>query len=443
MARKVKLPREPVTAQIEKLSHDGRGIAYINGKATFIEGALPGETVSFHYTLMKGKFAEGLVHSVIVAAHNRITPKCAVYDLCGGCNLQHLAPDAQIAHKQAVLAEQLQHFGKVVPKAWLPPLQANSWGYRRKARLGARHVSKKGGALVGFREKNGRFLVDMQACEVLHPLVGKKIHILREWLNTLEGVENIPQFEVAIDDTHVALIMRHLKPLSAKDMVNIKAFAAREDFWFYLQPHGPDSIHRIWPESGEASLCYTLPQYQINIRFAPSDFTQVNQDINLKMVDLAMALLKPEKTDSVLDLFCGLGNFTLPIARLAKSVFGVEGDASMTRLALENAQLNGISNVRYEAANLFEDVSDKAFMQNTYDKILLDPPRAGAEAIVKQFGRLKARRIVYVSCNPATLARDAGILVNESGFTLETVGVMDMFPHTAHVESIALFSKGG
>jgi 23S rRNA (uracil1939-C5)-methyltransferase len=372
---------------------------------------------------------------------DRVEPPCAVYGKCGGCSLQHIAPKAQIHFKQNVLSEQFQHFGKVSPQEWLPSLQAEVWGYRHKGRLSVKFVQKKGGALVGFRENDPRYITDMQRCEVLHPLVGERIQLLREWIGSLEAAAEIPQLEVAVDDTRLAIILRHLKPLSEKDLTTIREFANQHNIWMYLQPKGPDSIHLLYPEQHDDLLSYSLPKHNIVMQFHPNDFTQVNMSLNRSMIDLALELLEIKPEDRVLDLFCGLGNFTLPLARLASEVVGVEGDEKMTTRAGLNAERNAIKNVKFYAANLFEDVSSQSFMQQQYDKILLDPPRAGAEQIVAQLSKLKAKRIVYISCNPATLARDAGILVNDLGYKLEKAGVMDMFPHTSHVESIAVFTK--
>lgn len=432
---------QEATATIAKLSHEGRGIAYVDGKATFINNALPGEVVRFRYVRRKSQFDEGHLIEIITPSKDRMEPPCAVFGKCGGCSLQHIAPHAQIQFKQEVLAEQFKHFGQVSPKSWLEPLQANVWGYRHKGRLSVKYVAKKGGAMVGFRENDPRYITDMHRCEVLHPKIGENIGLFREWLSTLEAAADIPQLEVAVDDQVAALVIRHLKPLSEQDQIKIEKFAKEHDFWIYLQPKGPDSIYLLYPKQEDDLLRYSLPAHRIEMRFHPNDFTQVNMSLNRPMLDLAMQLLELTPNDNVLDLFCGLGNFTLPIARYAKSVVGVEGDAKMIERAALNAKHNGLDNVSFYAANLFEDSSNQAFMNQSYDKILLDPPRAGAEQMVSQLARLKAKKIVYISCNPATLARDAGILVNQLGYILEQAGVMDMFPHTSHVESIALFTK--
>ena len=440
-----KFSKEPVMAEIDKLSHEGRGIAIIDGKTTFIRGALPGERVMFQYTSKRGQFDEGQVLEVLQASPDRVQAKCAVFGICGGCGLQHLTVKQQIAHKQSVLVSHFQHFGhNIKPEEWLAPLQVNEWGYRYKARLGMRNVEKKGGVLVGFRETNGRYLTDMNRCEVMHPSIGGNIQAMRQWLNDLDAKTTIPQIEVAIDDYRTAIIIRHLEALSEPDKQKIIAFAKEKGWWVYLQSKGPDTVRKFFPDTKEVMddrLSYSHPNHTVDIFFQPQDFTQVNLALNRAMVDLVIGLLDLQQDDKVLDLFCGLGNFTLPLARYVKWVVGVEGDEPMTQRALQNAQHNGITNVEFHVANLFEDVSEQSFIKHKYDKVLLDPPRAGAEAIMHQLKKLKAKRIVYVSCNPATLARDAGILVNDYGYKLVKAGVMDMFPHTAHVESIALFEK--
>jgi 23S rRNA (uracil1939-C5)-methyltransferase len=435
-----KLPEATEPATIHALSHEGRGIANVNGKTTFIRGALPDESVQYHYTQCRGKFDEAAVDEVLTASPDRVRPKCEVFGRCGGCSLQHLHHDKQLIHKQQVLAEHFAHFGQVSPKTWLKPLTAAQWGYRRKARLGVRHVPKKGGVLVGFREQDGRFLTDMSRCEVLHPSVGESIQLLRDWLGTLAARDQIPQLEVAVDDQHTAMIIRHLQPLSDHDLCVIKAFAQQQNWWVYLQSKGPDTITLFWPEQDNAQLSYQLAKHQITVQFYPQDFTQVNHELNHQMVDQALALLDLQPSDRVLDLFCGLGNFSLPIARYAKAVVGVEGDPAMAVRALKNAQHNQIENAQFYAANLFEALADLPFSHQAFDKVLLDPPRAGAEMVMHWVAQQHIARVVYVSCNPATLARDIGILVNEYGYQLEQAGIMDMFAHTSHVESIALLT---
>ncbi len=440
--RRQKLPQELVIADILRLSHEGRGITEVKGKTVFVDGALPGEQVSFQYTRCHRQYDEAKVIEVFKPSSDRVQPPCAVFGLCGGCSLQHMNSSAQIKHKQNVLADQFEHFGHVTPQKWISPLTANQFGYRHKARLGVRYVIKKGGVLVGFREKNGHFLTDMSRCEILHPSVGDHITELRQWLETLTAKDQIPQLEVAIDDKKTALIIRHLCELSPQDIENISQFAQTNEFWIYLQPKGPDSIHPIWPKNAaKTGLYYELPTHNIRVNFQPQDFTQVNTKLNQQMVNLALQKLELNADDVVLDLFCGLGNFSLPIARYAKKVIGVEGDEPMTMRALANAQYNQLTNTEFHAANLFDEQFDDHFLKRGANKLLLDPPRAGAEAVIKRIGLNSINHIVYISCNPATLARDAGLLVNEQGFKLVEAGVIDMFPHTTHVESIAVFKR--
>lgn len=429
------------TVDIKSLSHDGRGIAEINGKTTFISGAINGETVICQLTKKHSRYNEAEVTEVISASPERVTPLCAHAGVCGGCSLQHMNIDAQIRLKQSALLEQLKHFGKVIPESVLPPIIGNPWHYRRKARLGVRYVRKKERVLVGFREKFSNFLTDVQACPVLHETVGTKIKDLTDLIRSLMQFEHIPQIEVAVSDTETALIFRHLMPLPEEDIAKLCAFAETHNMHFYLQPNPPEKIRKIWPKNSSEKLSYSLPEYELDMQFYPLDFIQVNGEINKLMLKQALQLLEPQSTDTVLDLFCGLGNFTLPLARYAQHVIGVEGGTEMVARAKENAQHNNISNVEFYAANLMEPTSDAPWMQKKYDKILLDPPRTGAKEILPFLPKFAAKRIVYVSCNPATLARDAGELVYNYGYKLKQVGVVNMFPHTTHIEAIALFMK--
>lgn len=413
------------------------------GELFFVEGALPGETVQVEVYRKTSKVMEARVVEVVTASKDRIAPKCAVFGLCGGCSLQHMPPEQQIAFKQAMLADQFQHLAGVQPKIWLSPLQKDIFGYRTKARLGVKYVVKKGGVLIGFREKGGKYLTQMSRCEVLHPVLGENLESLKAWVMSLSIREHIPQFECAVDDSSAALIVRHLEPFTEDDLQKTRDFVDQfpHPLIIYLQSKGPDTVKRFYPEGPEL-MSYRLPDDDLTFSFAPMDFTQVNQSLNPVMVKQALALLELKPEDLVLDLFCGLGNFTLPLARQAKHVVGVEGDAAMTARALMNAEQNGISNVEFFAENLFEPFADKAFFKKyAYDKVLLDPPRAGAlEACTElvNLGKKKPQKIVYVSCNPATLARDAGVLV-KGGYVMTHGGVMDMFPHTEHVESMAVF----
>jgi 23S rRNA (uracil1939-C5)-methyltransferase len=340
------------------------------------------------------------------------------------------------------LLEQFEHLGKVIPKHVMPPLQADSEGYRRKARLGVRYVTKKQSVLVGFREQQSGFLAELNQCKVLHPSVGERIMSLREMLTQLTVRDKIAQIEVAVGDEKTALVFRNLEPLTAEDEKQLCDFAELHDVYIYLQPKGIDSVYPLYPQNLPLeSLSYSLPDENVSFQFATHDFTQVNSAINRKMVQQAMDWLQPKADDEVLDLFCGLGNFTLPLAKRAKHVVGVEGSDSLVKRAKNNAQIQGIFNTEYYVANLAEQPLEHIWMQRDYDKILLDPPRSGAMEIIQALNLKRTQSIVYVSCNPATLARDAGILVNEKGFKLVQAGVMDMFPHTAHVESMALFER--
>ncbi len=429
-----------VEAHIESLTLEGQGVARIDGKAVFIEGALPGETVAFRYTSYKQKHDEGKVETLLVPSSERVEPKCAHFGVCGACTWQHIALDAQIQHKQQAMLNNLKHIGKVEPESVFEPLVADGWAYRRKARLGVRWVKAKGKALVGFREKDGRFLADLSRCEILHPTLGEHLTDFQDLITGLEARETIPQIEVAVGDNATALVVRHMEPLSDSDRTQLLEFAREFNYQLYLQPKGPDTVHCIYPQSPE--LYYEHPQFNTRVKFAPLDFFQVNQALNRKMVVRALELLAPQPTDTVLDLFCGLGNFTLPLARQAAEVIGVEGDMAMVERARAAAHANDIHNTDYYACNLMaEDLGREPWLKRRYDKILLDPPRAGAKEVIAQMGKLKASRIVYVSCDPATLARDAGELVHTHGYCLVGAGVMDMFPHTSHVESIAVFER--
>ncbi|HFC92817.1 MAG TPA: 23S rRNA (uracil(1939)-C(5))-methyltransferase RlmD [Leucothrix mucor] len=435
--RRQKLPQEPVEAIIESLSQDGKGVTHIDNKAVFISGALPSEKVTFIYTSKRRSHDEGIVHEVLEASDERVEPKCPYFSICGGCNLQHLASDAQIKHKQKAMLDALKHIGHVEPVEVFEPMTGEQWGYRRKARLGVRHVRKKGRVLVGFREKQGGFLAEIDSCEVLHDSVGKNLPAFQDLIYGMDAREQLPQIEVAVGDNATALIVRHLEPLSESDFDKWMAFAKEHDYQLYLQPKGPDTVHLIYPESAE--LFYEHPDFNTKVMFGPQDFFQVNTSINLQMVPRAVELLQLTGNETVLDLFCGLGNFTLPIARHAAHVTGVEGDDIMVMRARQTAQANQIENTDYYSCDLMGDMKGEPWLKKQYDCILLDPPRSGAKEVIEHFGKLKAKRIVYVSCHPATLARDADVLVNTQGYKLLGAGIMDMFPHTAHVESIAVF----
>lgn len=439
-SRKPRLPVEPIEASIESLSHDGRGVARIEGKTVFIDGALPGERVLAKLVERHRKYDEAAVVEVLQAAPQRVEPKCPHAGVCGGCSLQHMEAQAQIDAKQQVLLGNLKHIGKVEPAEVLPPLRGPHWGYRTKARLGAKYVRKKGRMLVGFREKHKPYLAELTRCDVLHPHIGERITELAEMLEGMEARERIPQIEIAVGDDAAALVFRNLDALSDKDQAHLCAYGERTGLHIYLQPAGPDSVYLLWPET--STLGYGLPDHDLRLQFLPTDFTQVNRDINQSMIKLAIGMLDPQPTDRVLDLFCGLGNFTLPLAQRCAQVVGVEGDMGLVQRARDNAARNGITNAEFHVANLAEDVTIYPWLKQPFDKLLLDPPRSGALEMIPAIAKLGVKRIVYVSCNPASLARDAGLLVNEHGYRLIKAGVMDMFPHTTHVESIALFENG-
>lgn len=437
--RRKPLPKEPVEIVIDRLGHDGRGIGSIDGKTVFVDGALPGETVECLYTSKRSKFDEARATKITNAAAQRVEPPCEHASLCGGCSLQHMSNDAQVALKEGVLLEQLKHFGQSEPEVVLSVLRADTLGYRRKARLGARYVTKKESTLVGFREKRSSFLAELNQCEVLIPVIGKNITGLRELINGLSCRSEIPQLEVSAGDTETVLIVRHLAELPQVDLDQIVKFSKDNGLWLYLQPGGYETLHKVWPADDVNRLSYSLPTHDVELLFHPLDFTQVNASINQLMVDQALRLLDVSEKETVLDLFCGLGNFTIPLAKYGAHVTGVEGSEAMVERGLENASHNGVlEKVAFYAANLDDDFSEKPWAQTIYDKLLIDPPRSGALKIVENIERFKAKRIVYVSCNPATLARDAGIL-KDKGYRLTQAGVMDMFPHTTHVESMAVF----
>ncbi|EIC23411.1 23S rRNA (uracil(1939)-C(5))-methyltransferase RlmD [Thiorhodovibrio frisius] len=447
MSKKKPLPQEPIEAEIGDLSHDGRGVAHVDGKAVFVQGALAGERVRFRLTRRQRRHDEGEVVEVLSASPDRVTPRCAHFGLCGGCALQHLDPAAQIGMKQEVLAAALERIGKVRPETWLPQLVAEHWGYRRKARLGVRYVAKKGRVLVGFRERRSSFVADLARCEVLHPAVGERLTELAELIGSLSIRERIAQIEMAQGDGPVVLIFRVLEPPTPGDIDLLQAFAARTGLHVYLQPGG---IETVAPLPGQqAELSYALPAQDVTLAFEPNDFTQVNLELNRLLVARALEQLDPGPGDRVLDLFCGLGNFTLPIARRAGLVLGVEGDAGLVERARANAGRNGLddSRVRFERADLYSETPDQDaagpwdWSRQSFDLALIDPPRSGALQVLDALAATGIRRLVYVSCYPGTLARDAGYLVANHGFRLEAAGVMDMFPHTAHVESLAVFER--
>ena len=438
--RRKKIPSEPFTAHIESLSHDGQGISRIDGKTTFIFGALPSEEVRFIYQEKKSQYDKGYCIDVIKPATIRTEPKCQHYELCGGCSMQHVEPKAQIETKEKILVDLLNHHCGQNNAEVLSPLRGPHWGYRHKTRLSVRYVQKKESVLVGFRERrSGRFIANIDECHVLHPKVGKLIDKLKSLIASLSNYSDIAQIEVACTSEQTVLILRHLSALTTDDLDKLKALAKEEAVIWYLQPGGEESIH---PLEEAVELSYEFKQLGLKFQFKPTDFTQVNPEINEKMVEQALNLLDIKKDERVLDLFCGLGNFSLPMALHAKEVIGVEGDEKMVARAASNAKMNNIDNAQFFKANLFDSIVAAPWLKGKFDKLLIDPPRSGALNIANELHLIKPKRIVYVSCSPQTLARDAALIIDK-GYRLDSYGVMDMFPHTAHVESIAVFNKTG
>ena len=441
--RKKRLPEEPVEVEISALSNEGRGIAHVDDRTVFIDQALQGERVLFKYTRLTSKIAEGRAVEVLTPSPLRVDPVCSAFEMCGGCSLQHMSSEAQIDLKQSMLLDQLEQNG-VKPEQVIPPLLGPEYGYRHKARLGVRYVHKKETVLVGFRERNSSFITETQRCEVLHPSVGGIISEIADCINKMDAKRSIPQIEVAVGDEQTVLVFRHLEALNDADRQLLTGFCKSHSLVCYLQAGKPDQLELLYPQQADP-LFYMLPAASgddLKIEFQPSDFTQVNPDINRRMVANAIEYLSLKKTDTVLDLFSGLGNFALAMARGCGKVVAVEGSLVMVRKARDNAELNGIENAEFCYADLYGDeVAAAPWLKQKYDKILLDPPRSGATEILPSLKKMEASTIVYVSCHPATLARDAAVLVNDLGYKLKKAGIMNMFPHTGHVESIAVFEK--
>lgn len=435
--RKRKLPEGSFTAQVTALDHEGRGVARIDGKVTFIADALPGETVEFKYLSQRRDKDEGQVTAVLVASPDRVTPPCAHFGVCGGCALQHLAPAKQIEWKQHELMQTLQRIGKVTPREVAPALMGNDLGYRRRARVGAKFVEKKGGTLVGFRERGCSFLAKLDSCKVLDPRVGEKLTAIARMIDTLSVRAAIPQIEMAAAD-HVVLVFRVLETPTEADRATLAAFAKEHGFEILLQPGGLDSIV---PLTGERwPLHYSPDGSEAQLHFLPADFIQVNGPLSQAMVRQSMDWLAPQPGDRVLELFAGLGNFTVPLAKTGAEVTAVEGDKGLVARGDANCRANGVGSVQWHVADLFKPDPQAPYLQAQFDLALIDPPRAGAIEIMPLLIAKKPKRILYVSCHPATLARDAALLV-EGGYVLTKAGAMDMFPHTSHVESMALFER--
>jgi len=429
----------PFATLIDDLSHEGRGVARVDGKVVFVEDALPGERVLARRSRRGRDYDEAVLVEVLEASPDRVEPRCRHFGVCGGCVLQHLAPAAQIAAKQKQLLENLRRIGGLQPDRVLAPLVAQAWGYRRKARLSVKDVPKKGRVLVGFRERQPRFIADVRDCPVLDPRVGPLVGALGELVGRLQSASRIAQIEVAAGDGMPALVFRNLVDLGEADRSLLSEFGREHGLAIYLQPGGADSVRLLWP--AQHALAFTLAAEGLSYRFEPLDFIQVNGALNEAMIGQALALLAPGPDQHVLDLFCGLGNFSLPIARRAGRVTGIEGDAGLVARAAANATANGIGNAQFLAVDLAGDLRDAPWAGRGIDAVLIDPPRTGAQAVLEQLRFPDAARLVYVSCHPGSLARDARLLVERHGYRLAAAGVMDMFPHTAHVESIALFER--
>ena len=437
--------REPETALIESVTHDGKGIAALEGKKVFVAGALPGETVRFRRRKRKRNFDEAELLEVLEASSARIEPRCAAYGTCGGCSLQHTSGEQQRAIKQQALVDNFERIGKVEPQRWLEPLYDDSvdgsWNYRRRARLAVKDVAGKGRVLVGFRERHAPYLTDMHRCEVLAQPVDGLIDPLSDLIGKLSIRKRLPQIEVAVADNAVALLFRVLDPPTEDDRAELRRFADQHGVRVLLQPGGLDSVTPLHPEQPWDPLSYGLPDFDVTINFDASDFVQINARVNQRMVSETVRLLQIGEDDRVLDLYCGIGNFSLPMARSARQVLGVEGEMHQVRRAADNALLNGIDNCEFRCADLSKVDGSESWLKAGWDRVLLDPARSGAAELIGQMNKIGARRIVYVSCHPGTLARDAATLVQQQGYRLEAAGIIDMFAHTGHVESLAVFQK--
>jgi 23S rRNA (uracil1939-C5)-methyltransferase len=431
--------RAPEQVTIVDLSHEGRGVARVDGKAIFVDDALPGEVVQIVRVRRMRSYDEARLEKIVEPSPDRVTPPCAHYGMCGGCALQHVSSERQLALKQKQLLEELARIGHVEPAQVIAPLQANSWNYRRRARLGVRWVHKKERTLVGFRERNTSFIAELKSCAVLRPPLDKLIEPLGVLISALSVRARLAQIEAAVADNATALVFRVLDDPTSEDRAAMLAFGVQHQVDIYLQPGGYETIAPLAADA--KSLYYRLPAFDVELQFAPSDFIQVNGELNERMTALAVELLQVQSTHAVLDLFCGLGNFSLPLARRASSVLGLEGDTGLVERARANALRNAITNAEFLATNLMAEEQDATWTRQRYDRVLVDPPRAGAREVLPVIAKCGTKRVVYVSCHPGSLARDAGILVKDYGFKLLAAGIMDMFPQTAHVESIAVFEK--
>lgn len=440
MSRRAKLIAEPEQGSVAALTHEGEGIVRA-GKTAFVGGALPGERIRFRRVRRHRSHDEGQLLEVIESSPDRVTPRCSHFGVCGGCALQHLSADRQIEIKQLELRDALERVAKVTPATWLEPLRGPQWGYRRRARLGARYVPKKGRVVVGFRERLAPYIAVLDHCEVLAPPVGALIGPLSAMLTGLATREHIPQIEVAIAQNVTALVFRVLRPLPEGDVAALREFAEQHRLRIYLQTGGLGSVAPLDADPNPEPLRYSLPEFGVDYDFAPTDFVQINAAINESMVSRVISLLELDAGSRVLDLYCGLGNFTLPLARRAAAVLGIEGDAALIERARHNAAVNGFTNVQFLAADLTQPLPVNApYLANGFTHLVLDPPRAGALEVMPTIAHLAPRKVAYISCHPGSLARDIGVLVHEFGFALRAAGVLDMFPHTAHVESMAILT---
>jgi 23S rRNA (uracil1939-C5)-methyltransferase len=437
----MKLETPPRVAHVESVDQEGRGVARVDGKAIFIAGALPGETVEFSSYQRKPNYELAEAGRILQASSSRVVPRCPHYGVCGGCSYQHLELRAQVAAKQRVLEDCLARIGKMRAETMLAPIHGPGWNYRYRARLSARYVIKKGRSLLGFHERRSSFVADMRECHVLPERISALIEPLRSLVESLDIRERLPQIELAIGDAVDVLVLRVLEPPSADDEMKLRNFADEHGIQFFLQSRGPETAVAFHPVEAP-QLRYDIPDFNLTFPFNPTDFTQVNPDINRVLVRRAVALLDPRPGERIADLFCGLGNFSLAIARLGAHVLGIEGNKRLVQRASENAKLNRLeAQCEFIDRDLFKITADEWTRIAPFDRLLIDPPRDGAMEVVKALGEAPPGRIVYVSCNPATLARDAAVLVGVHGYALKSAGVINMFPHTSHVESIALFER--
>jgi 23S rRNA (uracil1939-C5)-methyltransferase len=429
-------------AHIESLDHEGRGVAHVEGKAIFIEGALPVEVVDYASYRRKPSYEKAHTVRVLRASSQRVAPPCPHFGTCGGCSMQHLHLAGQTAAKQRVLEDALWHIARLKPEQLFPPIAGTGWGYRTRARLSVRYVASKGGALIGFREKHSSYVAVMDSCAVLPAAASALIPALKSLVEGMSQPDRMPQIEVAVGGSNTVLLLRHLEPLTSDDLDLLRQFADRHQVIWYLQSKGLDTVTLFHPLDAPM-LSYELPDFGLELMFHPTEFTQVNHGVNCMLVRRAMALLGPQTGERIADMFCGLGNFTLPIARLGANVVGIEGSAALVRRAQQNAEHNSLAErCEFAVANLFEATEESLAALGPFDKLLIDPPREGAIALVKALPAENCpHRIVYVSCSPATLARDAAVLVHEKGYRLAGAGIANMFPHTSHLESIALFER--